>query len=296
MHKATRDISRYTVAAFAALILVVLANSARVDASGIPLSVVGPHEYALPVNYESFNAVAQYAFVQTDNMAFDSTGKRVAGPGTFTAVGFTKYVRFFTFKSLPDVGFAWEVLEPEISVQGPGVSVTGFGDPLTGLAVWMKPSKNSTLGVQSFLSIPAGSDAVSDKTWGSLTTIVGDVQLGNLDIDGQTGVIFKSTRHLTGADDVNPGATFHANLRAGYRVHEYLEPFLAADYQTTGTSTNDVTGRDIPVSASSELTLGGGLMVHFTNPMSLTVRYDYGVDGKNTPVTSALYLKIAYIW
>jgi opacity protein-like surface antigen len=296
MHKVTKDISRTTMVAFLATILITLATSAQVTASGIPMSVIGPHEYALPVNYESFNAVAQYAFVQTDNMAFDSTGRRVAGPGTFTAVGLTKYVRFFTFKSLPDVGFAWEVLEPEISVQGTGVSATGFGDPLTGLAVWMKPSKNSTLGVQSFLSIPAGSDAVSDKTWGSLTTIVGDVQLGDLDIDGHTGVIFKSTRHKTGSDDENPGATFHANLRAGYRVHEYLEPFVAADYQTTGTSTNDATGKDISGSASNELTFGGGLMLHFTNPMSLTVRYDYGVDGKNTPVTNAFFFKIAYIW
>ncbi len=296
MQKTTWVISKNTLAAFTAIIFVFLAFSSRVEASNIPLAVIGPHEYALPVNYEPFNAVAQYAFVQTDNMAFDSTGKRVAGPGTFTAVGFTKYVRFFTFKSLPDVGFAWEFLEPEISIQGPHVSATGLGDPLTGLAVWMKPSKNSTLGVQSFLSIPVGNDAVSDKTWGSLTTIVGDVQLGDLDIDGQVGAIFKSTRHQSGTNDVNPGSTFHANLRAGYRVHEYLEPFLAVDYQTTGTSTDDVTRMDIANSASSELTAGGGLMIHFTNPMSLTMRYDYGIEGKNTPVTNAFYFKIAYVW
>lgn len=288
--------NRNTIVAFATIISILLVCSSHVVASGIPLGVIGPHEYALPVNYESFNAVAQYALVQTDNMAFDSTGKRVGGPGTFTAVGFTKYVRFFTFKSLPDVGFAWEVLQPEISIQGPGISATGLGDPLTGLAVWMKPTKNSTVGLQSFLSIPAGTDAVSDKTWGSLTTVVGDVQLGDLNIDGQTGFIFKSIRHQTGSDDVDPGSTFHANLRVGYRVHEYLEPFVAADYQTTGTSTDEVTGKDIPGSASNELTVGGGLMVHFSNPMSLTMRYDYGVDGKNTPVTNAFYFKIAYIW
>ncbi len=296
MQNATWGIRKNIIAVFTAINFIFIAYSAHVDASGIPLSVIGPHEYALPVNYESFNAVAQYSFVQTDNMAFDGSGKRVTGPGTFTAVGFTKYVRFFTFKSLPDVGFAWEFLEPEISVQGPGLSTTGLGDPLTGLAVWMKPSKNSTLGLQSFLSIPVGAEAVSDKTWGSLTTIVGDVQLGDLNIDGQTGFIFKSARHITGADDVNPGSTFHANLRAGYRAHEYLEPFIAADYQTTGSSNNEVTGKDIPGSASNELTVGGGLMIHFTNPMSLTMRYDYGVDGKNTPVTNAFYFKIAYIW
>lgn len=295
MKKVTSGISS-TIVAFAAIISILLVCSSRVDASGIPLSVIGPHEYALPVNYDSFNAVAQYSYVQTDNMSFDSAGKRVSGPGTFTAVGFSKYVRFFTFKSLPDVGFAWEYIQPEISVQGPGVSATGLGDPLTGLAAWIKPSKNSTLGLQSFLSVPVGTDAVSDKTWGSLTTIVGDLQLGNLDIDGQTGFIHKSIRHRTGANDVDPGSTFHANLRMGYRAHQYLEPFLAVDYQTTGTSRDEVTGSDIGNSASNELTAGGGLMFHFTSPLSLTVRYDYGIDGRNTPVTNAFHFKIAYVW
>lgn len=290
------SIGRITVLALAAVVLAALSRATTVSASGIPLSVIGPHEYALPVNYDSFNAVAQYSFVQTDNMAFDSAGHKTSGPGTFTAVGFTKYVRFFAFKALPDVGFAWEFLQPEISVQKTGVSATGLGDPLTGLAIWMKPSSNSTVGVQSFLSIPVGADAVSDKTWGSLTTIVGDVQLGDLNIDGQTGYIFRSVRYQTGADDVDPGSTFHANLRAGYRAHQYLEPFLAADYQTTSSSTNETTGVSIANSSSHELSAGGGLVVHFTNPMSLTMRYDYGIDGKNTPVTNAFHFKIAYIF
>jgi len=285
-----------TVVTFTAALLAALALATTVAASGIPLNVIGPHEYALPVNYEPFNAVAQYSYVQTDNKAFDSAGTKVSGPDTFTAVGFTKYVRFFTFKSLPDVGFAWEFLLPEISVQKTGLSVTGLGDPLTGFAVWMKPGKNSTVGVQSFLSIPVGAEAVSDKTWGSLTTLVGDLQLGDLNVDGQTGYIFKSLRHQTGADDVDPGSTFHANLRLGYRANQYLEPFLAADYQTTGSSTNETTGTAIPNSASNELSAGGGFVVHFTNPMSLTVRYDYGIDGKNTPVTNAFHFKLAYIF
>ena len=287
---------KHAAVAFAAALLVALALATTVAASGIPLNVIGPHEYALPVNYESFNAVAQYAYVQTDNKAFDSKGAKVSGPDTFTAVGFTKYVRFFTFKSLPDVGFAWEFLLPEISVQKTGLSATGLGDPLTGFAVWMKPGKDSTLGVQSFLSIPVGADAVSDKTWGSLTTLVGDLQLGDLNVDGQAGYIFKSLRHQTGADDVDPGSTFHANLRLGYRAHQYLEPFLAADYQTTGSSSNETTGTAIPNSASNELSAGGGLLIHFTNPMTLALRYDYGIEGKNTPVTNAFHFKVAYIW
>jgi opacity protein-like surface antigen len=281
---------------FMAIVAILLVYSLSAVAAGIPLSVIGPHEYALPVNYEPFNAVAQYSYIQTDNMAFDNTGKRVAGPGTFTAVGFTKYVRFFTLKALPDVGIAWEYLQPEISVQKAGFSASGLGDPLTGLTVWIKPSKNSTLGLQSFLSIPIGAAEVSDKTWGSLTTIIGDLQLGDVDIDGQTGFIHKSTRHQNGANDVGPGDTFHANLRLGYRAHQYLEPFLAADYQTTGSSTDQAIGTAVPNSASNEITCGGGLMFHFSDPLSLTIRYDYGLDGKNTPVTNAFHFKIVYVW
>ncbi len=92
--------------AFMAIAATLLTYSSTVVAAGIPLSIIGPHEYALPVNYEPFNAVAQYSYIQTDNMAFDATGKRVTGPGTFTAVGFTKYVRFFTLEALPNVGIA----------------------------------------------------------------------------------------------------------------------------------------------------------------------------------------------
>jgi hypothetical protein len=296
MEKVRYGIGRKTAAALAAMVFLYLGCSSNASASGIPLNVVGPHEYALPVNYASFNAVAQYAYVQNDGRAFVSTGARSDGPDSFTAVGFTKYVRFFTLKALPEVGFAWEFIQPEVSVQKTGLSVSGLGDPLTGYAVWIKPSKNSTVGVQSFLAIPIGTDQVSDKTWGSLTTLVGDVQLGDLDLDGQVGFIFRSTRHQTGAADVDPGNTFHTNVRAAYRVHKYLEPFLALDYQTTGASKDDATGTKIANSDSNELSVGGGLVVPFDDSLSLTMRYDYGVDGKNTSVTNAFHFKIAYLW
>ena len=296
MEKVRYGIGRKTAAVLAAMAALYLGCSSNVAASGIPLNVIGPHEYALPVNYESFNAVAQYAYVQNDGKAFVSTGARTDGPDTFTAVGFTKYVRFFTLKGLPDVGFAWEFILPEVSVQKTGLSVSGLGDPLTGYCVWIKPSKNSTVGVQSFLAIPVGNDQVSDKTWGSLSTLVGDVQLGDLNLDGQVGFIYRSIRHQTGADDVDPGSTFHTNLRAAYRVHKYLEPFLALDFQSTGASRNEATGQKVVDSDSDEYSVGGGLVVPFSDSASLTMRYDHGIDGKNTPVTNAFHFKIAYVW
>jgi hypothetical protein len=274
----------------------VLALHSSANASGITLNVIEPHEYALPVNYESFNAVVQYGYVQDDHKAFDNSGDRVAGPGTYTAVGLTKYVRFFTFKPLPNVGLAWEVIQPEISVQKTGVSATGLGDTITGFAGWMKPGKNSTLGIQSFLQIPIGTDAVSDKTWKNLTSAFGDVQLGDVDIDGNVGFVVQSDKHETGKSDTSPGSTLHANLRVGYRAHQLIEPFLAADYQTTGSTKDLATGLNLTNSASNETTVGGGAVIYFADTISLTARYDYGVEGKNTPVTNAINFKFAYIW
>jgi hypothetical protein len=271
-------------------------SSSTVLASGIPLNVIVPHEYALPVNYESFNAIVQYGYVQNDHRSFDNSGNNVSGPGTTTAVGLTKFVRFFTLKSLPDVGLAWEVVVPEISVQKTGSSASGLGDPLPGMAAWIKPTKNSTLGLQTFLSVPIGTDAVSDKTWGSLTQIIGDVQLGDFDVCGQTGFIFKSIRHQTGANDVDPGNTFHANFRFGYRAHKFIEPFLGVDYQVTGSSNDEFTKQKIVNSSSNETTLDAGIVLNFTDTISLAARYDYGVDGKNTPVTNAFNFRFGYVW
>lgn len=295
MNKSNYISDRKTIVS-AAIFLFFFMYAANVNASGIPLNVIGPHEYALPVNFDSFNAIVQYGFVQTDNMAFDNSGNKVAGAKTTTAVGLTKYVHFFTIKSLPNVGLAWEVVLPEISVQKTGLSVSGLGDPLPGMAVWVKPSNISTLGLQTFLSVPVGSDAVSDRTWGSLTTIFGDLQLGDFNMDGQIGYIIKSLRHQSGANDVDPGSTFHTNMRFGYRVHKFLEPFLALDYQTTSFAKDETTGLKIDNSASNETTVGGGFVSYLSDSLGFTARYDYGVDGKNTSVTNAFNFKFSYVW
>jgi len=264
-------------------------------ASNPTFDVIGPHEYNLPVNYDSFNVFVQYAYYQTENRAFDSKGNDVSGPHQAKAVGLSKYVRFFTLKSVPDVGIAYEIIVPEISVQGKGVSVSGIGDPITGPAVWFKPSKNSTLGIQSFLQIPVGSQEVTDGSWKNLTSILYDWQIGNLDIDGDTGFVYQSKAHRNNAADVDPGTTFHQNLRLGYRVHKHVEPFFAYDFAVTGSS-KDENGATIPNSVSREHTVGGGLMFTFSDNVSLTTRYSYGVDGVNTNRTNSINVKFCYVW
>lgn len=264
-------------------------------ASGIPFAIIEPGEYTLPVNFESFNAFAQYGYWQNDSRSFDSKGNNVKGSGTDTFVGLSKYAHFFTIKSIPDVGFVMLVMLPEVSVQGPGLSVNGLADPMLGPAVWIKPSKNSTLGIQSYLQVPVGNQEVSDRTWATLTSLFGDVRFGDLNIEGDTGFVVKSTRHTTGANDVDPGSTFHVNLLTSYSVNKYLEPMISLDYQTTGSSKDKVTG-DIPNSANNETAIGAGMMFHFGDTISLATRYVYGIDGKNTPVTNSVYFKFTYIW
>lgn len=281
---------------FIGVLFAALAVHSNANASGVTLNVIGPHEYALPVNYDSFNAVVQYGYIQNDTKAFNNKGDSVSGPDTLTAVGLTKYVRFFTLKSLPDVGLAWEVIQPEISVQKSGVSASGLGDPITGFAGWMKPSKNSTLGIQSFLQVPIGTEAVSDKSWKNLTSILADIQLGDFNIDGDVGVVVQSNKHENGKNDISPGTTFHTNLRLAYRAHKLFEPFIGVDFQTTGTAKDEVTGLKLVNSSSNETVIGGGAVIYFTDSIFIATRYDYGIAGKNTPISNSLNFKIAYIW
>lgn len=264
-------------------------------ASGINFAIIEPGEYTLPVNYESFNVLAEYGFWQNDSRFFDSKGNNVKGSGTETTVVLSKYARFFTIKSIPDVGIAMVAMIPNVSVRGSGVSVSGFGDPMIGPAVWIKPSKNSTLGIQSYLQVPVGNQEISDRTWATLTSIFGDIRFGDLNIEGDTGFVAKSTRYTTGANDVEPGSTFHVNLLTSYSINKYLEPLVSLDYQTTGTSKDKVTG-NIPNSHSNELAVGTGILLHAGDTINFSTRYVYGVDGKNTPVTNALYFKFTYIW
>ncbi|NVN92563.1 MAG: transporter [Desulfuromonadales bacterium] len=266
-----------------------------VQASNPTLDVIGPHEYSLPVNYKSFNVFVQYAYYQSENEAFSPNGGKAPGPHTAKAVGLSKYVRFFTLDSLPNVGLAYEVILPEISVQGKGVNATGIGDPITGPAMWFKPTANSTFGIQSFLQIPMGTKDVSDGSWKCLTSFLYDIQLGKFNIDGDTGFVYQSKAHRSGLPDVDPGTTFHQNLRFGYRAHQYIEPFIAYDFGITG-SAKDENGKTIANSATYEHAVGGGLMFHFSDNISLTARYSYGIDGTNTNRTNSLNIKFAYVW
>lgn len=249
--------------------------------------VIGPHEYELPVGFKPFNVFVQYAYIQDDDKKYDLDGKRVSGPGTTTTVGLSKYVRFWTPEWNPKIGLAYEVIVPEIGVRNTATNTntSGIGDPLTGFAIWYKPTEKSTLGFQSFLQIPVGDSAVSDTNWKNLSSFLWDVRL--TDRWGWTadaGVVFQGSK----TDGTKPGNAFHTNHRLGYRVSGLIEPFVGFDYETTAKTST--------VAASRALDFGAGVVFHTFDNQSITLRYSRGISGENHVDNNSLNFKYAYVW
>lgn len=260
----------------------------------VTFDVIGPHEYELPVGFKPFNVFVQYATFQDSNKLWNADGNRRSTPRTDVVVGLSKYVRFWSPESNPDIGIAYEIIVPEVNIRSSGnhTSAGGFGDPLTGPAIWYKPSANSTLGFQSFMQVPVGdSDVGGGDVWKNYSSLFWDVQMGKLTYTADAGFVFfgKST-----AADATPGTIFHTNHRVGYAINDVVEPFIALDYETQSAWTNKVTSVRNP--RNDELTGGIGVMVKYYGNQSITVRYSGGIDGKNRAATNSLNLKYAYAW
>lgn len=270
-----------------------ISASAPAQAADITFAVIGPHEYDLPVNFEPFNVFVQYGEWNSQRRAYDAKGDRVKAGGDLF-VGLSKYVHFFTIDALPNVGLAYEVIVPEVRVDVPGFHEGGIGDPLTGPAIWFKPTANSTLGFQSFLQLPIGGDKVTNDYWANYSSVFYDMQFEHVSVTGNTGFVFRSNRKGAGPD-IDEATTFHTNLRVGWKTGTMFEPFVGVDYQRTGVSKFAGTGV-VAIPRSNETALGVGLMVNFTPKISFTARYSRAVDGKNTAQTNGLYGKFVYLW
>jgi hypothetical protein len=294
-----RDLTTKKVSASfftAALIGGGLFSSGPAQASGITFDVIGPHEYELPVDYKPFNVFVQYAYRNDDGQAFAGNGATVPGAHTQTVVGLSKYVRFWSSEHLPGIGLAYEVIQPEIRVDGTNTGVGGFGDTITGPAIWFKPTPNSTFGFQTFMSIPIGTSSVTNNYWANMSSFLYDYQWESVSFTGDTGAVFRSDRHLTGSNDLSEGTTYHNNWRFGWKNSSMIEPFFAFDWQTTGKNIDQKTNLAVYGSNSNEVALGGGLMFKIADDWSITGRYSHGVQGKNTPVTDSINLKLVRVW
>lgn len=275
------------------MLLLVGGGMSNVTASGITFANIGPHEYGLPLNFEPFNAVVQYGWWNDDDKVFASNRHTEDGSGTDTFVGLTKYARFWSVDTLPSVGFGYLVTLPEIAVHGDDSGVSGLGDPITGPFVWIKPTENSTLGFQTFIQVPFGSDELSNHAWNNYTSLFWDWQLNKWNIDGHAGAVFKSDREYKDSN-FEQGTTVHASVRVAYRWSDFLEPMLAIDWEATEKGKNKDTGET--VSSYDELAMGPGISFYFTPTITLNAWYTKGIDGRNCTKTDAVNFKFTYIF
>lgn len=252
--------------------------------------VIGPREYELPVDFEPFNVFVQYATVQENDRVFDADGDRVDGSGSQLISGLSKYVRFWSPESNRKIGVAWEIIVPEVAIRNRGAAegdrhISGLGDPLTGFAIWYKAAPNFTLGFQSFVQVPVGTDRVSDTNWKNLSSVFWDWRIGEkAGWTGDAGFVWQSERD----SGFKPGLTWHTNNRLAWRATNRLEPFIGIDYEHT--SGND------GAEDSWALDAGPGLMIHTFKNQSITLRYSTSLDGENHSVNDSFNLKYAYVW
>lgn len=277
---------RFLPASLAAALLV----PAGVCVAQTTFDVIGPREYELPVDFKPFNVFVQYATVQDNDRVFDTSGDKVDGSGSQLISGLSKYVRFWTPESNRKIGLAWEVIVPEVAIRNRRAPegdrhISGIGDPLTGFAIWYKARPSLTLGFQSFLQVPVGTDRISDTNWKNLSSFFWDWRIGDtLGWTGDAGFVWQGTRD----DGFKPALTWHQNHRFAWRASPRLEPFLALDHERSGSKD----GRP----ASWALDGGAGLMIHTFDNQSITLRYSTSLDGENHAVNDSFNLKYAYVW
>lgn len=267
--------------------LVACAGSASAQTT---FDVIGPHEYDLPVDFKPFNVFVQYATVQDNDRVFDVDGDRVDGSGSQLISGLSKYVRFWTPESNRKIGLAWEVIVPEVAIRNRAAPegdrhISGIGDPLTGFAIWYKARPDLTLGFQSFLQVPVGTDRISDTNWKNLSSLFWDWRLGEkFGWTGDAGFVWQSTRD----NGIKPALTWHQNHRFGWRANQRVEPFLALDHERTGSKNG--------APAAWALDGGAGVMFHTFDNQSISVRYSRSIDGENHASNNSFNLKYAYVW
>jgi len=162
-------------------------------AADIPLAIIGPHEYDLPVDFKPFNVLVQYGDGNVAGNTYDSGGRRQPTGGSHTWAGMTKYVHFRSFDALPHVGFAFEVIQSESFVLAQGKDYGGLGPTIVGPAVWFKPNAHSTFGIQTFMQTPVGTrDALSPSYWSNLSSFMFDYEWKHFSFDGDLGAIVAS--------------------------------------------------------------------------------------------------------
>lgn len=278
------------------LCLTVVPGPAR--ASDITFAVIGPHEYDLPVNFDPFNVFVQYGDGNAAGNTYDGQGNRQPVGGSHTWTGLSKYVHFRSFKAIPNVGFAFEIIQASSFTLANGTNYGGLGTTIPGFAVWFKPNKHSTFGIQSFMESPSGtSDKVASHYWTNISSFIFDYEWNHFSFDGDLGATAPVTaKHLKGQDSYTAGVSFFSNLRFSWKATRLLEPFFAFDWSNANGIYDNTLNQYVSNSSSRETALGTGIMFNIRKDLSLTLRYSHSVDGRYVAETNAYYLKFVYLW
>jgi hypothetical protein len=257
-------------------------------AAQITLDVIGPHEYDLPVGFKPFDIFVEYGTMQTTGNTWDANGNRHDGPDSETLISLSKYVHFWTPQSMPKLGLGWEFILPASGTRDTTdmTSSSGIGDPITGPALWFKPTQKSTLGAQLFVQAPIGmKDVGGGDQWKYYICPFTDVRMGKLGYTADGGTVLYG--HSTMLDG-RQSTLWFTGQRLGYQITDLLEPFFALDSEYQSSSRINVESR--------ETSLGLGIMFHLHANRSLTVRYSAGVVGENHSTTNTVNIKYIYIW
>jgi hypothetical protein len=269
----------------------------QAQAADITFAVINPHEYDLPTNgFRPFNAVVEYMEYNNGTQQFDNLGNKVKGPNTDLFVSLTKLVHFWTFDNLPNVGFAYEVIQPTVHTDGPHLSETGFGDTLTGPAIWVKPTENTTVGFQTFASVPVGTKAFTNHYWANYSSFFFDAEIKkHLSITGDLGAIFRGRQKVVDGPNIWPGTSYHFNIRTSWRSKSKFEPFVAFDWQQNKKS-HFFGGNEVPLSDGHETSWGIGTLYAVNKKLSVVARYSRSIEGRNVPMTNAVYASIIKVF
>ncbi|HEX4585021.1 MAG TPA: hypothetical protein VH183_09340 [Burkholderiaceae bacterium] len=265
------------------------------------ISLIGPDEWHLPI-VESKNLFLQSGLDQINSSFYDANGNShdhlpIASFRTYAGV--TRFAHLFSFESLPGVGFGVEYLQPYLSVQLPGQSITGLADPLFEIGAYYKPAPNLTLGYINVPSVPLGSNELSKHFWSDTSLFIGNYHIGKFGFNGTLAYGVASTQHQAG-QDTDIGDTYGAEMTALYEVTDWVAPFVGFVYHKNEASHASNTGVEAPgqgplyscfgPGGCHESLLGGGFNFHFTRTKSLGVWYYTGVGGSNVIKTNAAYL------
>lgn len=288
MHQITRCAVR-TLTTLALAVTLLSAVTTGAQAGLIPYSVIGVHEFDLPVTYQPFNAFLSYNVYRDEGKSWTGSSSQ-----NDTLLTINKFAHFFKIDALPQVGFLWEgLLGAGHVTYKDNNSNSGMIDPQTGVLAWIRPTPTWTTGLEYWLYLPFGSNELSGHSVDHSVAFVTNYTQGNFTLDGDVAVKIRGNYRHDGKH-LEQGDTLFANLCLSYKLIKNIEPLVKVDYQTTGPGKDKDTGDRTP--SSDELALGVGNHFSLSDKLSADAWYLRGVDGRNTTKTNSVYLKLVYLF